>query len=136
MNWKARSALPAAVVPVRPFRRGPVHYPNPTEVLAEKRCQWTTTMMPNRLNLLPDLCLAIIVRRRYPVHGHLLRSPIKGGLELELEHAPSLHPTSTTPSHWKDLEEVFFPNSGRLDPLRDPARFTPVHAPLPLNSCQ
>ena len=136
VNWEARSALPAADVPVRPFRRGPEYYPSPTEVLAEKRCQWTTTVMPNHQNLLPNLCLAVIARRRYPVHGHLLGSPIKRGPELELEHAPSLHPTRTTPSHWEGLEEVFFPNSGRLDPLRDPARFTPVRAPLPLSSCQ
>ena len=32
VNWEARSALPAAVVPVRPFRRGPVYYASPTEV--------------------------------------------------------------------------------------------------------
>ena len=30
--WKARSALPAAAVPVRPFRRGPEYHPSPTEL--------------------------------------------------------------------------------------------------------
>ena len=93
-------------------------------------------MVPSLLNPLPNLCLAVIDRRSYPVHGHPLGSPIKGGPELELEPTPPLHTTNTTPSHWKSPEGVFFPNSGRLDPPRDPARFTPVRAPLPLSSCQ
>ena len=93
-------------------------------------------MVPSRLNPLPNLCLAVIARRSYPVHGHPLGSPIKGGPELKLEPTPPLHSPNPTPSHWKIPEGVFFPNSGRLDPPRDPARFAPVRAPLPLNSCQ
>ena len=93
-------------------------------------------MVPSLLNPLPNLCLAVIACRSYPVDGHPLGSPIKGGPELELEPAPPLHTTSTTPSHWESPEGAFFPNSGRLDPLRDPARFTLVRTPLPLSSCQ
>ena len=99
MNWKARSALPAADVPVRPFRRGPDYYASPTEVLAEKRYQWTITMMPNHLNLQPDHCLAVIARRRYPVLGNRLGLAINSDPELDLDQAPSLHLTRTTPSH-------------------------------------
>ena len=73
-------------------------------------------MMPSHLNPLPNLCLAVIARRSYPVHGHPLGSPIKGGPELELEPTPPLHSTYTTPSHWKSPEGAFFPDSTTASP--------------------
>ena len=66
VNWKAQSALPAADVPVRPFRRGPECHPSPTEILTKKRNQWTVTLMPNHLNPQPDHCLSVIARQSYP----------------------------------------------------------------------
>ena len=92
--------------------------------------------MPNPLNLRPDHCLGVIARRRYPDHGNRLGSTIKGGPELDLDQVPSLHLTRTMPNHWGDLREAFFPDSGRPDPLRDPARFAQVRAPPPLKPCQ
>ena len=65
-----------------------------------------------------------------------LEPPINRGPELQLVPTPPLHSTKTLPSHWKIPEEVSFLNSGRRDPPRDPARFAPVRAPPPFNSCQ
>ena len=93
-------------------------------------------MLPGHSNLLPIHCIAVIARRRFSIHGHPVDPPINRGPELEHELTPPLRTTNTTPSHWKSPEGAFFPNSGRLDPPRGPARFTPVRAPLPLNSCQ
>ena len=114
VNWEARSALPAAVVPVRPFRRGPEYYPSPTEVLTKKRYQWTTTMMPNHLNLLPDLCLAVIARRRYPVHGHPPR------IDYKRRSRARSRPRTITPPHKNHAKPLGRPRGGLLPQLRPP----------------
>ena len=136
VNRWARSALSAAVEPVRPPHRGPAPLRQDRPGLAGERHQYTSLMLPGHSNPLLNHCLAVIARRSFPVHGHPLESPINRGPELELEPTPSLQSPNTTPSHWKSPERAFFPNSGRLDPPRDPARFAPVRAPLPLSSCQ
>ena len=136
VNRWARSALSAAAVPVRPPRRGPAPLRQDRPGLAGERHQYTSLMLPGHLSSLPSHCLTVIARRSDPVHGHPLESPINRGPELQLEPTPPLHTPNTTPSHWKSPEGAFFLNSGRRDPPRDPARFAPVRAPLPLISCQ
>ena len=136
VNRWARSALSAAVVPVRPPHRGPAPLRQDRPGLAGERHQYTSLMLPGHLIPLPIHCLAVIARRRFSVHGHPLEPPINRGPELQLVPTPPLHSTKTLPSHWKSPEGVSFLNSGRRDPPRDPARFAPVRAPLPPISCQ
>ena len=136
VNRWARSALSAAVVPVRPPRRGPAPLRQDRPGLAGERPQYTSLMLPGHLSSLPSRRLAIIARRSDPVHGHPLEPPINRGPELQLAPTPPLHSTKTPPSHWKSPEGVSFLNSGRRDLPRDPARFAPVRAPLPPISCQ
>ena len=86
-------------------------------------------MVPSRLNPLPNFCLAVIARRSYPVHGHPLGSPIKGGPELELEPAPPLSPDRVSaPSELArdDDSNVF----AAAVPVR-PFRRGPVHYASP-----
>ena len=136
VNRWAQSALSAADMPVRPPHRGPTPLRQDRPSLAVERDQYTSLMLPGHLNSLPSHCLAVIARRSNPVHGHPLESPINRCPELQLVPTPPLHSTKTPPSHWKSLEGVSFPNSGRRNPPRDPARFAPVRAPPPFNSCQ
>ncbi len=131
VNRWARSALFAAVVPVRPPHRGPAPLRQDRPGLARERHQYTSLMLPGHLNSLPSRCLAVIARRSNPVHGHPLEPPINRGPELQLVPTPPLHSTKTPPSHWKSPEEVSFLNSGRRDPPRDPARLYPHHLCTP-----
>ena len=100
VNRWARSALSAAVVPVRPPHRGPAPLRQDRPGLAGERHQYTSLMLPGHSNPLLNHCLAVIARRRFPVHGHPLESPINRGPELEHELTPPLRTTNTTPSHW------------------------------------
>ena len=121
VNRWAWSALSAAVVPVRPPHHGPAPLRQDRPGLAGERHQYTSLMLPGHLNSLPSRCLTVIARQSNPVHGHPLEPPRNRGPELQLVPTPPLHSTNTTPSHWKNPEGAFIPNSGRLDPPRDPA---------------
>ena len=88
--------------------------------LAPKWSQWTRTTALNLKTTRPMPCAAVSFagesRSRPPP-----RIAYKNEPELALEHAPSLHLPRTLPSHQEDLEDVSFPNSGRLAPPRPPA---------------
>ena len=93
VNRWARSALSAAVVPVRPPHRGPAPLRQDRPGLAGERHQYTSLMLPGHSNPLLNHCLAVIARRSNPVHGHPLDPPINRGPELQLEPTPPLHST-------------------------------------------